>query len=268
MVTLRLPLSMPNAQADVVIDETYVVDPAPYDNAAARAEWGITEAEVAAVPALAANRVRHGQRHSSAAVGAAPAAAVVPTTAAAAAEPAAGGAPTAAADSRRSEPTPPSSAEAPARRPAPPLVLHAPDRLPSPAPFRPPPPPPPPATHTAQVFREDGIISATGGLDWFEGAIARPDKILKDLVRALSPEKTQASSRSSQLLLLVVCAVRCRSQCCCRRAAAGRCRAPGVQARQPGLLPACSCHPHTCRCAQGQGFACVCCLCQAPSVAL
>lgn len=35
------------------------------------------------------------------------------------------------------------------------------------------------------IFREDGLISVDGGLDWFEGAIARPDKVLSDIVRAV-----------------------------------------------------------------------------------
>lgn len=35
------------------------------------------------------------------------------------------------------------------------------------------------------IFREDGLISSDGGLDWFEGAIARPDKVLSDVVRAV-----------------------------------------------------------------------------------
>jgi hypothetical protein len=43
------------------------------------------------------------------------------------------------------------------------------------------------------VFREDGLLSfnaETGeyGMDWFEGAIARPGQVLKDLVRAAQPE--------------------------------------------------------------------------------
>lgn len=33
------------------------------------------------------------------------------------------------------------------------------------------------------IFREDGLLSKDGGLDWFEGAIARPEKVLADIVR-------------------------------------------------------------------------------------
>ncbi|KAI3437818.1 hypothetical protein D9Q98_000265 [Chlorella vulgaris] len=50
-----------------------------------------------------------------------------------------------------------------------------------------------PAYAGKQVFREDGLLSfnaETGeyGMDWFEGAIARPGQVLKDLVRAAQPE--------------------------------------------------------------------------------
>lgn len=43
------------------------------------------------------------------------------------------------------------------------------------------------------MFREDGLLSydeAGGayGMDWFEGAIARPGQVLKDLVRAVQPQ--------------------------------------------------------------------------------
>ncbi len=46
---------------------------------------------------------------------------------------------------------------------------------------------------TCQVFREDGLLSydeAGGayGMDWFEGAIARPGQVLKDVVRAVQPQ--------------------------------------------------------------------------------
>lgn len=56
------------------------------------------------------------------------------------------------------------------------------------------PAPPPPLT-PGQVFREDGLLSysdAAGyGLDWFEGAIARPDAVLTDVVRAANPSLAQ-----------------------------------------------------------------------------
>jgi hypothetical protein len=41
------------------------------------------------------------------------------------------------------------------------------------------------------VFREDGLLSngTSGyGLDWFEGALIRPDKVLTDMVRAVQPK--------------------------------------------------------------------------------
>ncbi|KAL4424905.1 hypothetical protein ABPG77_002128 [Micractinium sp. CCAP 211/92] len=89
-------------QADVIIDETYSLDPVNYDGAALLKEYGLTAQEAASVPAIA------GQK----------------------------------------------------------------------------------------VFREDGLLSysdAAGyGLDWFEGAIARPDAVLTDVVRAANPSLAQA----------------------------------------------------------------------------
>mmetsp|Transcript_1782 Transcript_1782/g.5178 ORF Transcript_1782/g.5178 Transcript_1782/m.5178 type:complete len:532 (+) Transcript_1782:252-1847(+) len=43
-----------------------------------------------------------------------------------------------------------------------------------------------------KVFREDGLVSATGGLDWFEGAIARPADVLEDLYGALTSSDPSA----------------------------------------------------------------------------
>ncbi|KAI7839391.1 hypothetical protein COHA_006792 [Chlorella ohadii] len=92
-------------KADVIIDETYAENPTTYDSAALLKEWGLTEAEAAALPAWA----------------------------------------------------------------------------------------------NKKVFRPDGLLSLqrtpdftdpsktvdTYGSDWFEGAIARPGKVLKDIVRAV-----------------------------------------------------------------------------------
>ena len=36
------------------------------------------------------------------------------------------------------------------------------------------------------IFREDGLISETNGVDWFEGALARPDKELSDILRVIT----------------------------------------------------------------------------------
>ena len=58
------------------------------------------------------------------------------------------------------------------------------------------PPPPPTPTHpphptlSLQGFREDGLLSDSAGMygmDWFEGALARPGEVLKDVVRAVQP---------------------------------------------------------------------------------
>lgn len=40
-----------------------------------------------------------------------------------------------------------------------------------------------------QVFREDGLLSGSPnfGLDWFEGAIAKPDLVLADFYSAFHP---------------------------------------------------------------------------------
>jgi hypothetical protein len=40
----------------------------------------------------------------------------------------------------------------------------------------------------AQIYREDGTLSEQNGLDWFESAIARPQAVLNDLVRAAYTE--------------------------------------------------------------------------------
>jgi hypothetical protein len=36
------------------------------------------------------------------------------------------------------------------------------------------------------IFREDGLISETNGVDWFEGALARPDQELSDVLRIVT----------------------------------------------------------------------------------
>jgi hypothetical protein len=38
---------------------------------------------------------------------------------------------------------------------------------------------------SASVYRVDGLLSATNGLDWFEGAFARPAVVLADFVAAM-----------------------------------------------------------------------------------
>eukprot|EP00899_Mesostigma_viride_P005666 jgi/Mesvir1/150/Mv13514-RA.1 len=38
-----------------------------------------------------------------------------------------------------------------------------------------------------QIYRVDRLLNTNGGLDWFEGAIAQPDLVLQDLIRALHP---------------------------------------------------------------------------------
>ncbi|KAK9815192.1 hypothetical protein WJX73_010478 [Symbiochloris irregularis] len=48
-----------------------------------------------------------------------------------------------------------------------------------------------PFLRTSQVFREDGLIgpAPSYGLDWFEGAIARPDLVLGDFAAAVAPSE-------------------------------------------------------------------------------
>jgi hypothetical protein len=58
-----------------------------------------------------------------------------------------------------------------------------------------------------RIFREDGLLSATLGLDWFEGAIAHPELVLKDMVSALHPTSTLVSPpiiATANLLCLTV----------------------------------------------------------------
>lgn len=52
-----------------------------------------------------------------------------------------------------------------------------------------------------QVFREDGLLSFDAatqvyGMDWFEGAIARPGLVLKDVVRAVQPQLAEQARGS------------------------------------------------------------------------
>lgn len=48
-----------------------------------------------------------------------------------------------------------------------------------------------PFMRNAQVYREDGLIgpAPSYGLDWFEGAIARPDLVLSDFAAAVTPSQ-------------------------------------------------------------------------------
>ncbi len=51
---------------------------------------------------------------------------------------------------------------------------------------------PEPQYFDPQVFREDGLISPSPnfGLDWFEGAIPKPDQVLLDFYTAYHPTST------------------------------------------------------------------------------
>ncbi|KAL6767340.1 FAP24 [Auxenochlorella protothecoides x Auxenochlorella symbiontica] len=44
-----------------------------------------------------------------------------------------------------------------------------------------------------KILRTDGLISAAAGLDWYEGAIPRPGKVLLDLVATTRPEALTAT---------------------------------------------------------------------------
>ncbi|GBF99797.1 hypothetical protein Rsub_12237 [Raphidocelis subcapitata] len=55
-----------------------------------------------------------------------------------------------------------------------------------------------PAFGRGAVFRLEGEASPAGGSGWFEGAVARPDWVLADLVRAVNPETAAANSLASQ----------------------------------------------------------------------
>ena len=47
-------------------------------------------------------------------------------------------------------------------------------------------------------FREDGLVSPAPsyGLDWFEGAIAQPDKVLQDFIHAVNPSNSSVRPSS------------------------------------------------------------------------
>lgn len=38
-----------------------------------------------------------------------------------------------------------------------------------------------------KVYREDGILTATGGYDWFEAPVAMADALLEDMINAVNP---------------------------------------------------------------------------------
>jgi hypothetical protein len=38
-----------------------------------------------------------------------------------------------------------------------------------------------------KVYREDGILTATGGYDWFEAPVAMADALLQDMINAVNP---------------------------------------------------------------------------------
>lgn len=48
-------------------------------------------------------------------------------------------------------------------------------------------PPTAPWYTSSRVFRFDGLVDPDGGSDWFEGAVLRPDKVLREFNAALYP---------------------------------------------------------------------------------
>lgn len=45
-----------------------------------------------------------------------------------------------------------------------------------------------------RVLRVDGLVSPTGGLDWYEGAIAKPAEVLADMAGALAAPASKVHS--------------------------------------------------------------------------
>jgi hypothetical protein len=48
-----------------------------------------------------------------------------------------------------------------------------------------------------RVIRVDGLVSPTGGLDWYDGAIAKPVEVLTDMVGALAAPSSKVTPRDA-----------------------------------------------------------------------
>ena len=44
-----------------------------------------------------------------------------------------------------------------------------------------------------KVYREDGILTASGGYDWFEAPVAMADALLEDMINAVNPSAPSAN---------------------------------------------------------------------------
>jgi hypothetical protein len=49
------------------------------------------------------------------------------------------------------------------------------------------------------VYREDGILTATGGYDWFEAPVAMADALLEDMINAVNPSAPSSGYKRNWL---------------------------------------------------------------------
>jgi hypothetical protein len=52
----------------------------------------------------------------------------------------------------------------------------------------------------------DGLVSPAGGLDWYDGAIAKPVEVLTDMVGALAAPSSKVTPRKGMRLVILVAA--------------------------------------------------------------
>lgn len=50
-----------------------------------------------------------------------------------------------------------------------------------------------------RVYREDGILTASGGYDWFEAPVAMADALLEDMINAVNPTAPSTSYKRNWL---------------------------------------------------------------------
>lgn len=55
-----------------------------------------------------------------------------------------------------------------------------------------------------RVYREDGILTASGGYDWFEAPVAMADALLEDMINAVNPTAPSASYKRNWLRNIVL----------------------------------------------------------------
>lgn len=50
-----------------------------------------------------------------------------------------------------------------------------------------------------KVYREDGILTSSGGYDWFEAPVAMADALLEDMINAINPSAPSSSYKRNWL---------------------------------------------------------------------